>query len=237
MKEVIFKNEGVVDDTVSLALWLEAIRQADLMKNLDRSVVGCTKDKDSECRRRSCINNQIAAPIFSRVRLLKLKEKALNWLKKHPNFRPEIENLREFLPVASLSELEDEIKKIEYASEVNEVKEVFKEVTSSFIDSKRTEVAMVDVFEDINTYSCPREITVNVSKLDELGEKTGYVVVDQFNKVRIIRNILLDWDYAKNNQEIIKKIQEESWAKLLSEKEVLKRGIKPATIGKCKKRN
>jgi len=55
--------------------------------------------------------------------------------------------------------------------------------------------------------------------------------------VRIIRNILLDWDYAKNNQEIIKKIQEESWAKLLSEKEVLKRGIKPASMGKGKKRN
>jgi len=174
MKEVIFKNKGVVDDTVSLALWLEVIRQADLMKDLDCSVVGCTKDKDNQCRRRGCINNQIAAPIFSRVRLLKLKEKALNWLKKHPNFRPEIENLREFLPVASLSELEDEIKKIEYASEVNEVKEVFEEVTSSFIDSKRTEVAMVDVFEDINTYPCPREITVN-------GEKTGDVVVDQFN--------------------------------------------------------
>jgi len=174
MKEVIFKNKGVVDDTVSLALWLEVIRQADLMKDLDCSVVGCTKDKDNQCRRRGCINNQIAAPIFSRVRLLKLKEKALNWLKKHPNFRPEIENLREFLPVASLSELEDEIKKIEYASEVNEVKEVFEEVTSSFIDSKRTEVAMVDVFEDINTYPCPREITVN-------GEKTGDVVLAQFN--------------------------------------------------------
>lgn len=230
MKEVIFKNEGVVDDTVSLALWLEVIRQADLMKNLDCSVVGCTKDKDNQCRRRGCINNQIAAPIFNRERLLKLKEETLNWLKKYPDFEPEIENLRQFFHIASLSELEDEIKKMKYASQINEVKEVFEEVTSSFIDSKRTEVAMVDAFEDINTHPCPREITVN-------GEKTGNVVVDHFNKVWIIRNILLDWNYAKNNQEIIKKIQEEPWAKLLSEKEVLKRGIKPASIRKGKKRN
>lgn len=225
MKEVIFKNEGTIDDTTSLALWFEAIRQANLMNDLSYAVVGCSKDKDGECRRRGCIDGQITAPIFDREKLLKLKVKTLSWLKKHPDFEPEIEKLKEFFYIASLSEIEDEIKKIKFTAVVDEVKDVFNIIAFP----RKNEVAMADAFDEINAYPCSREIAVNVSK-SELGDKVGYIFVDQFDKVRMTKNILLDWYYAKDNQEVIKKMQEESWGKSLSEKEVLKRGIKLASI-------
>ncbi|MEA1965576.1 MAG: hypothetical protein U9O41_10715 [Candidatus Aerophobetes bacterium] len=230
MKDVIFKNEGVIDDTTSLALWFEAIRQANLIEDLNRAIVGCSKDKDGQCRRRGCINNQIAAPIFDRERLLEIKGETLDWLKKHPNFKPEIEKLKGFFHTASLSELGDEIKKVEYITVVNEVEDAFAIIASSFTDSKENEVAMVDAFEDISTSPCPREITADVSKSDKLGNKITYVIVDRFNKVRLIRYIFLNWDYARDNQETIKKIQEESWKKSFSEEKILKRGVKLASI-------
>jgi len=223
MKKVIFKNEGTIGDTASLILWFEVIRQADLMENLDHAVVGCSKDRDNKCR---CLNNWVVAPIFNRKKLLKLKEKTLDWLREQRNFEPdiknsfEIKNLKEFFHIASLSEIEDEIKKIEYAAVADEVEEVFDRIAFS----KKNEVAIVDAFDDVNAYPCSREVAVDV-------------LIDQSRKMRGTKNLLLDWDCARDNQEVIKKIQEESWKKLLSEKVVLKRGIKPAPIEECKRGN
>lgn len=219
MGKVVFRNKEGVDDTVSLALWLDVIGQANLMEDLDHAIVGCSKDRDNKCR---CINNWVAAPIFNRKKLLRLKEKALEWLKKQKNFEPKIEklfvieNVKQFFRITSLLKLKEEIKKIKYTSAINEVEEVFNRIIS--IDSKRNEVAIADAFDEINAYPCSREIAVNV-------------FVDQSRKMRATKNILLDWHYASENQEIIRKIREESWKKLLSEEEVLKRGVKIAITG------
>ena len=229
MREVIFKNEEGIDDTVSLILWLEVIRQADLTNDLDYAIIGCSKDKDNKCR---CLNSWVAAPIFNRGKLLKLREKVFEWLKKQRKFEPKIgklfviENVRQFFHITSLSEIEDKIKKMEYTSIVDEVQEIFERIIASPTNSKKNGLALADALDDINAYPCSREIMVSVDEPD----KSGYVFVDQFGKVWVTKNVLLDWHYANENQEVIRKIREESWEKLLSEEEILKRGVKLVSI-------
>jgi len=195
-------------------LWGEVISQANLWEEFENSIVGCAKDLDGECRRKGCLQEKIAVPLLDREKLLRIHERSLNWFENHPDFKPEEESLREFVRVESLNPAKNKIEKITYVSAFDVAKRIFTELCDALRKSNEKEVSMVNVCNDSNLIPCVREITIGQ------GEP---------KKVRILWNVLVDWEYAKKNKEKIKKIQDESWIcekKPLTKKELLERGIK-----------
>ena len=194
----------------SMKVLFAALRQAGLVDDLKWSLIRCQKDHDFKCKENGCLQGHMAGCVLDIRRLLAVHERAREWLQDNPHFDSGTEDEEAYLDengeVHSGDTDSDRAVRI-----VERLIEILRELAGK----REKEVTYLNEATEEHIHPCARQIDL-----------WGRISKEGKESVLEIDRKLLDYNYAKSNQEELERVR----YKWLTREEAIKRGIVFAEI-------